>query len=429
MSKKSSIKKISETTELFSDDDSTEDKKSTNIKKSTKTIPGKVPIKAVKVTKSSDKTAQLESFVTSLGITFKAELYLCNSNAYINIDIILPILSVELSWFLKNAESPIHYIKLSKGIYINKYGMTKIIGQSKEAVSFRLQDYLYDIFYQVETTGIAQKSKIISRDELIKVAKLSTQVSHLSNELKMCQNTELINKQLITDITSSYEAFKNDYSVLEMEHKNLKKKYSDLEDEHNKLQYEYNNIKSIASTLAKYVRTKRSDIQEAYDDILDADDDTDTDITTTHKNALAAKKELKKPMVNIPKIKKQEIHKKTYSLLRSPEPQQCISNSNYNTESNSIFNIESGSEFYRWEISDKDQSDEFKTASQDYMIDGEYIIPDEYGGITVLKPPPMIWYCDLSVSDEKIKAINLFLQLSDFSSTEQTMSKLLDNTN
>jgi hypothetical protein len=370
----------------------------------------KVPIKATKVIKTTDKTAQLESFVSTLGITTKAELYLCNSNAYINIDILLPILSVDLQWFIKNSEMPIHYIKLSKGVFINKYGMTKLLGQSKESISFKLQDYLYDIFYQVETKGSVKKSEISSRDELVKAAQLVTKVTHLSNELKMYQNVDLANKQLISDISSSYEALKNDYAVLNIENQSLKKKYSDLEDEYEQLQSDYNTIKHLANKLAKYVRVKRTDVIEAYDDNLEVED-TEEDEAKLHKDASNAKTALKKPKTKNPRTKKVQTKaadKKTYTLLRSSDP---IDND----------------ELYKWEISDKECNEDFKNSSTEYVSSGEYVTKNMYGDEVIISPPDMLWYCDLSMSAEKIKAINLFLQLSDFGTTEQTISQILDN--
>ena len=68
---------------------------------------------------------------------------------------------------------------------------------------------------------------------------------------------------------------------------------------------------------------------------------------------------------------------------------------------------------YKWEMS-SGISDEFKEESENYLLDDD-------------KPPAvMVWYCDLSLSNEKIQAVNLFFDLVDNICNEQTIVKLLD---
>lgn len=393
--------------------------------------------KAIKVTKSTDKTAQLETFVASLGVTSKAELYLYNANAYININIILPILSVDLSWFVKNAEINTHYIKLSKGVYINKYGMTKLLGQSKEVISFKLQDYLYDIFYQVETKGSVTRSEIKSRDELIKAANLSDKLEDVTKELELYQTVEMSNRDLITNLSTSFEILKNDYAALDAENQILNDKFIDLQDDYKQLSIEHNHLQLIANALAKHVRIKKSNVPEAYDDNLDVEDiDTDTLDSTDEKKIMEAAQKAKAKLTIMNKQKKtkaasanssdkksktsskssNKTDKKQYAVLRSSHPM-----AKYADEINTV-----DSDAYRWEVTDKQCDVDFKVASSDFIADEEYLVTDANGITAAIMPPPMLWYADISASDEKIKAINLFLQLSDFCCITDAIDQLIE---
>lgn len=398
--------------------------------------------KAIKVTKSTDKTAQLETFVASLGVTSKAELYLYNANAYININIILPILSVDLSWFVKNAEINTHYIKLSKGVYINKYGMTKLLGQSKEVISFKLQDYLYDIFYQVETKGSVTRSEIKSRDELIKAANLSDKLEDVTKELELYQTVEMSNRDLITNLSTSFEILKNDYAALDAENQILNDKFIDLQDDYKQLSIEHNHLQLIANALAKHVRIKKSNVPEAYDDNLDVEDiDTDTLDSTDEKKITDAAQTAKAKLTIMNKQKKTKTafvnstdkklnpsstksssktnkpDKKHYAVLRSSHPMA----KQYTTDLHTV-----DSDAYRWEVTDKQCDVDFKVASSDFIADEEYLVTDANGITAAIMPPPMLWYADISASDEKIKAINLFLQLSDFCCITDTIDQLIE---
>lgn len=342
-----------------------------------------------KITKSIPESASLETFVTTLGVTAKAELYLCNSNAYLNIDIILPVLSVPLQWFIKNAEMPVHYLKIktktgSTSIYINKYGMTKLLAQSKEAVAFKLQDYLYELLYKVETESSVSKDGVSSRQQLIKV----------TSDLDMYQATASAAIIETIELKESINTLRADYADVNTELQKLKLENEKHEDTIKDLELELNNYKTIANKLAKYVRiNSKKPPTEAYDDSLDTDDLEELDEVTSLKittEAINAKKQLKTTVKKtIPIIKPTS---KIITLLRSAD--------GYGME-------------YKWELSDKEYDDLFKQNSKDYCL-GDIDSP----------PDLMIWYCDIDVTPEKRKMISLFLSLNEYH-LESTIIQLI----
>jgi hypothetical protein len=351
-----------------------------------------------KITKQIPQSASLETFLTTLGVTGKAELYLCNSNAYLNADIILPVLSVPIQWFLKNAETPTHYIKIkpksggTSQVFVNKYGMTKLLSQSKEAVAFKLQDYLYELLYKVETEGTVAKDDVSSRRQLVK----------MTTDLDMYQSTTSAAILETIELKESINTLRTDYAETMAECLRLNVENEKHEATIKDLEIDLNNYKNIANKLAKYVRiNSKKPPTEAYDDSLDTEDNPeDMDEVTSLKitsDAINAKKQLR----NIPSKKpsskpvsaltvKQKT--KTVSLLRSAD--------GYGVD-------------YKWILSDKEYDDSFKQLSKDYCL-GDIETP----------PDIMIWYADIEVTEEKRRIISLFLSLNEFYS-EATIVQLI----
>lgn len=346
-----------------------------------------------KITKQIPQTAPLEAFLKSLNINDKAELYMYDKHAYINSAVVLPVLSVTLQWFVKNAESPLHYIKIKQkssngtSIYINKYGLTKLLAQSREAVAFALQDYIYELLYTVETKGTANKTDMVSRDEL----------KRLATDLDVYHNATSNATLEVIELKESIQSIRSDYSIMENECKALKYENEKYEEIIKEQETTIDNYKDIANKLARYVRlNSKKAPSEAYDDSLDMDDDDVNDeevdevkSLSIYKDAADAKRLLKsvqsknKTVVKTTKtvpIKRQIANE--YTILRSADG---IGNE------------------YKWQLSVTPCTDSFKKESLDYML-GDIDQP----------PGLMLWYCDVTVTDEKRKLISLFLSLADY---------------
>jgi hypothetical protein len=397
----------------------------TNPIKATQATQATNPIKATRIKKTTPQTAQLETFVSSLGVQFGTELYLCNQQVYLNADVIMPILSVQMKWFLQNSETPLHYIRIktktgTSGIYINKYGMTKLLGQSKEAVAFRLQDYIYELLYKMETQDSVSKEDLVSRTKFIKI----------SEDLTMYQNAASKSAEESIELKESIESLRYDYANADSEREKLKNNVTTLQEYIKELESDVESYKTIANKLARYVRIKsKNPPNEAYDESLDvdADDDaeeldeaTDLKITT---DAIKARSKLKvynkhilKRASDLANSRNTETKQLTNSTTGSSTTANSSSNANTSTNSsNTAITAKPATKpytllksaigdfaDYRWALSDVACTDEFKSASMDYSA-----------GETDTPPADMLWYADLVLSDEKRKMISLFLSLKD----------------
>ena len=192
--------------------------------------------KAIKVTDSTPETSQLETFINNLGIDKKAELYLYNNQAFINVDIIMQILSVDPKWFIKNSESPTHYITIKKQIYVNKYGLTKILAQSKEAVAFQLQDYIYEVIYKLETNKFVHQDDIESRAMLAKTLA----------ELDIYKTVEDNNKLMLSESEHELKQLETDYAILQQDNNKLLERYEKLLDDFSAINKEHESLKNIS---------------------------------------------------------------------------------------------------------------------------------------------------------------------------------------
>ena len=190
--------------------------------------------------------------------------------------------------------------------------------------------------------------------------------------------------------------------LLLLEYDKNKQQLNVLQKKYDELKEDYDDIKTIATNLARYVRINNKDVQDAYSDHFDIDDEfiSEKEIKNINKNAQLSKQKLNNKKNNIicNKIDKTTINIETknnvYSLLRS----------SYQVDTYK----------YIWELH-TGISDLLKEESENYLLDEE-----------AQPPAHMLWYCDLSLSKEKIQAINLIFDLTEHICDEYTMVKLLN---
>lgn len=165
-----------------------------------------------------------------LGIRDNLHIYKHNNMVFIEIMPILKLLDVTQTWFINNAIRDVHYLIKDRLLCANKYGFTKILGQSREKISINLQDYIYDIIYKLETNGtvnIMEENKIRER---------------LFNEVKFYQYMQDYNGSIAEKLKSDLSILQLDYQTLNDEHDKLNDKCKEIESENTKL-------REIAETL------------------------------------------------------------------------------------------------------------------------------------------------------------------------------------
>lgn len=362
----------------------------------------KKKITAKRLPTDSKQSQQLITFVSSLGVNKSLELYSCNDQVYINADVILPVLSVDLAWFHKNADVITHYIILKSITYINRYGMTKLIGQSKQPSAFRLQDYLYELFYRVETEGTVNRDSIQSRKQLLEI----------TDELETYRCIVAKNKDTITEAQEIASAALNDYNCIEQENAKLLKQIELNEVEINELSESVETYKSIANKLAKYVRIKsKTPPDEAFSDALDIEDDEDPSELSVVSDAIKAKAKLKAAI----KTKlKDAIKPRENVVARDPNKFKTAASGNliiYVMRSVEVYDDNFN---YQWSITDITPSDAILYESEEFLA----------GTINYVQHTD-ICYRALTISEERRKCIMLFLELVNFITDEQTIEKLI----
>ncbi len=350
--------------------------------------------KIIKVTKQTDQSKSLTAFIKSLGISEQLELYSYSNLTYIRADLLLQILSVDIKWFLKNSESPLHYITVNNITHINRYGMIKLIAQSKEPIALRLQDYLCELFYQVETYGSVKASDLQSRDAFI---------SAVEEELKVYKSIDHANKTLVSEAQEATQSLRCDIAVLEANVAKLQEQCDNYSHANEELTSDVEHYKTIADKLARYVRVKsKNPINEAFDDNLIQYEDDEVSELQLVKEAIEAKELLKK-------AKKVTVKSgKSTGNHTTPIPGQEI----YILRSSRC--IDDDQMTYTWSVSDVEPDDEYVEESR-LFLEGS-IDNTSYDDII---------YRIINVSQEKKEAILLVLSVNDGIYDEPTIVKLI----
>ena len=352
------------------------------------------------ITKSNDVTKPLESFMASIGIRENVELYLYDSLVYVNINAILPVLSVEASTFKKKSESPIHYIIIKNTMYVSKYGLVGILGSSREAIARNFIDYIFEIIYKLEKNGSVSINDVDSRSELIKVI----------GELNLYKATEVQTANHISSIDKELEQCRAELEAVECENKQLSLTNSTLEDQLVEIQERYAIVQDAAKKLAAHAKltgkstAKKQSLlailsnadEDISSEIAHAEDaiDSDDDLSDIKSQALLAKKQLS---AKISKLSDAPSEKAKYYILQSTT--KYYDNDRF---------------VYKWQITNTipiiaNSILDFKEHSADYRL----------GGIkTSLE---YIWFTDIIANNTIFKMLNTIFNTVVFLDEEQVI--------
>jgi len=358
--------------------------------------------KIIKVSKTTAETRQLEVFINSLGVVDKPAIYMYDLLAFIGIDIILPILSVDKEWFLKNSEKYVHYIKVRGQVYVNKYGLTKLLAQSREAVAFKLQDYIYEVIMKLETKGVVSKNEVATREELM---------STLA-ELNIYKSIEIHNNTINQELQDRLNAIQNDYTMLELNNKKLETDYKSLQIKVDMMEKTILAEKEINKELVKVVAKQYPEekytrlIEKIYDKYIDAD-------------------EVSKP----PEYE---------DVIMAPPKQRIARNSRkLGSNGNRVYYLMRSVDFiiddrsedpytYVWSLSDDSSIENAVTINNvDYDNYKEYSKMVRLGDIPKSISHTEIWFNDIELNDRQYRLLNyLIKQLNNISET--MLSKIIE---
>jgi hypothetical protein len=239
------------------------------------------------VTDETPETRQLSIFTKALGATKKTELYMYDEHVYINADLVIPLLSVDELKFRKRSEYGIHYIHIEDRMFVNKYGLIKLIAESREQVAFRLQDYIFEVIYKLESKGRVDIDEVESRKR----------IALIMGELEIHQLTEVTNINLIKKMRNDIKVMSADYYTIVNIEKNDRQRIEKLEIEIDELQEDFTNVLNSANKLARYVRVNKREMQEMEEiqemqGIQEEEEEEDINYGLIKENAEIAKKSL-----------------------------------------------------------------------------------------------------------------------------------------
>lgn len=350
--------------------------------------------KAVQIKTITPETKQLQIFINNLGVTNKAKLYKFKQHVYINAAIIAPLLNINLQTFVSRAKQPKHYIVIRKEVYVNKYGLTKLIANSDEEASYRLQDYIYEVIYKLETQGEVKINDIVSRKELERVAA----------DLSIFQAIDQKNQLIISQYEDELKQIQTDNSILEFDIDKYKKENERLTDEIKQLQDENETLTSISKSLAKYVKSNtrsrpvalsevniddevalsNDDIihkaQQAKKILLSSSSTSSTEQKRLRSNITSKSKRGRPPKQLLPEATQNNI----YYLMRTPEP-VCQHNNSTN--------------IYRWSLRNKLPEENIMVKKISYNSYKAYCADYKLGGMNNFIYTEL-WHCDIELPDE-----------------------------
>jgi hypothetical protein len=359
----------------------------------------KIIAKRITDDNATDATKQLDIFTKNLGVVEKITLYMYGKHAYINADLILPVLSINETTFKKSARNGIHYIVIKKKLYVNKYGLTKILAASEEETVYMLQDYIFEIIYNLENGGSVDIKNVDSHEQLcMKMAEIEVQDIAL-----------ITNKNELHKMADQLAGLSNDYYVVESENTKLKKTIDDLQMTLDNSNSDYSSLFKQAKNLARYVRfNTASTINEVVE--LDSSGDELTENMVSMDKITARGMNARR---NIYKYSETGRMRRVRS--RSPEREKRIKKLYYLMQSVESVYAKNGSQLYTWQIADKLPNNDdilfveehkynsFKEFSEDYRLGGI-----DSGG------HKYIWSSDLVVNQVLITILKKILDLMQY---------------
>ncbi len=230
-------------------------------------------MKAIRLSSNSIDYKPLENLLGKLSNS-ETEIYKYNNLIYIQASILYKPLNTTPDKFTQSAKSPIHYIKIKNNIFISRYGLFLMVGQSTQPAALKIQDYIYEVLYKLETTGQVKLEDIEKNNLLL--------------DLTIVKSIEKQKTELIEELTE----YKNDYLELEKKNKNLIEENEKIIEICKKLTRHLGKNPK-ATTLIKPIIDKIK-----IDDYIEDDDSDDLNIGEIKKDINSIKKNNKNLPIN-----------------------------------------------------------------------------------------------------------------------------------
>lgn len=359
---------------------------------------------------------ELATCMEKFGVTTKQKYCLFKNLYFVLIpDSLTKLLNVDMIAILRNAEIGLHFIQLqTEEIFASKYGLVQMIAASKESISLKFQDYIFELLHKIESRGEIKINDIDSRQTFIDETKLAT-----------CDNNVIEMQYQIQNTEKAYYALDADYGIvmdkLQMKTSLLEKAEIEIKD----LMAQNNILRDIAEKLGKYVKTTKintndtnDSIKKLYENLESLDITFDTDITDKHEahaDAVIAKKRFKLVEKKTGTSQRDYIpidHQvNIWSLMRSLYPTDLSEQQNY-----TWYILQNVKDVFK-EVS----KNVFKSIENDtFELPTGNVITASVQDVMLkdIIDQGRIWYDDISLTNREAKFLNAFFNCQKYLSEE-----------
>jgi hypothetical protein len=223
-----------------------------------------------------------------LGIEGKPKILLYAGLAYFRIDPFYPVLCLDADTAVIEDR---RFVEYEGDVYVNKYAVFALIGQSTAKVAEQIMDYFFELVNLIETKGSVAIDEVMSR-------------RNLESEKKFKEKLAEYNSRTIDGLRKQLKSAEKTNDMLQNELQELRDRCDDSEMVRDELLSSNQTLTEILTKLSRYVRIKGSAKGQAYLDEIArsvdvADDEYDSDELEERSHAVVveaarAKERLKK---------------------------------------------------------------------------------------------------------------------------------------
>lgn len=352
---------------------------------------------------------ELTSCMKKFGITTQHK-YCFLKNLYFVLvpEALSRLLNIDMTAILRNAEIGLHFIQLqTEEIFASKYGLVQMIAASKEPISIKFQDYVFELIHKIEENGEVKVGDLQTRQVLMDEIDANNNGLHLFEMQYQLQDTQ-----------KAYHALDADYGIV-MDQLQIKTNLLEkAEIEIKELTAQNRKLREIAEALGKYVKISKTTETETTKGVYEAlegmdisvDLDDGFDKREVHADAVLAKKRLRAnekkekveaklgKNVKIAEYMTLEQHAHNWSILRSLYPSDQQDHPQYT-----------------WKLL-QNVKDTFKEVSAQVLKDLENgIFEEPITGILLATPKDVmlaeilsqgwVWYDDVTLTELEVKML------------------------
>jgi hypothetical protein len=214
-----------------------------------------------KISSKHEAAQELHKLYQLFGIDGDVPILLKDDLAYFCIEPLFPVLCLDKEQI---HVLPGRYFKYKKQMFVNKYAVHSLIGQSTAVAAEQIMDYFFEILNLIESKGSVEIEDVMSRKEIEAEIKLNNQVNDY-------------NVRTIKKYKKLLRESKKEAATAQAELAELLNKMASIEQMNEELLTSNQEMTEIITKLSRFVRIKGSDKGKKLVQKLQLEDEYDTD--------------------------------------------------------------------------------------------------------------------------------------------------------